>query len=75
MPQERPNHYGHLLPGRGLVPDAPDEPVKTVHFPKTPLDAAIDNDDAIWAKRARPERAIGFWSVIVVAILLVMVFA
>lgn len=28
MPLERQNHYGHLL-----VPGAPEQPIKTVHFP------------------------------------------
>jgi hypothetical protein len=37
MPQERPNHYGHL------IKDAPAEPIKTVHLP----------DGKVAARRAR----------------------
>lgn len=41
-----------------LVPDAPDEPIKTVHFPKTLMATDINPDAAIWAKRAKHWRRI-----------------
>ena len=48
MPQERPNQYGHLVPG------APQYPVKTVHFPNV-LEAQARRDRRVftcWAVAA-----------------------